>query len=107
MFFSLSAPTGVQAGEPGFSGRLAEMVLEHYTDLAEAVYGDSLKMARDLQKAVNQLLARPSEETLAAARAAWRASRVPYQQSEVYRFGNAIVDGLGGQSETPGHSTKA
>ena len=27
-----------------------------------------------------------------AARAAWIQSRVPYQQTEVYRFGNATVD---------------
>jgi putative iron-regulated protein len=26
------------------------------------------------------------------AREAWRAARIPYQQTEVYRFGNAIVD---------------
>ena len=70
----------------------AQMVVEHYTDLAEAVYGDSLVMARQLQTAVNRLLAEPREQTLAAARAAWRRSRVPYQQSEVYRFGNAVVD---------------
>ena len=33
-----------------------------------------------------------SEESLAAARDAWLAAREPYQQTEVYRFGNAIVD---------------
>src|SRR3546814_1956438 len=27
-----------------------------------------------------------------AARAAWVAARVPYQQTEVFRFGNPIVD---------------
>ena len=30
--------------------------------------------------------------TLDQAQQAWLASRVPYQQTEVYRFGNAIVD---------------
>ena len=29
---------------------------------------------------------------LAAARAAWKAARVPYSQSEGFRFGNAVVD---------------
>ena len=29
---------------------------------------------------------------LASQAPAWRTARVPYQQSEVYRFGNAIVD---------------
>ena len=45
-----------------------------------------------MQRAVEALLAAPSESTLEAARAAWRAARVPYQQIEVFRFGNPIVD---------------
>ena len=67
-------------------------VVSHYAVLAHAVYEDSLIAARVLQKAVHRLIAKPTEQNLAAARAAWKASRVPYQQSEVYRFGNAIVD---------------
>ena len=67
-------------------------VLSHYADLAHAVYEDSLSAARDLQGAVNQFVADPTEESFAAARDSWVAARVPYQQSEVYRFGNAIVD---------------
>ena len=38
------------------------------------------------------LLATPSEATLAAARDAWLAARVPYMQTEVFRFGNPVVD---------------
>ncbi len=34
----------------------------------------------------------PTDATLAAAREAWLAARVPYQQTEVFRFGNPIVD---------------
>ena len=67
-------------------------VLAHYSALAHAVYEDSLSAARTLQGAVNRLVADPSEENLEKARKAWVAARVPYQQSEVYRFGNAIVD---------------
>ena len=67
-------------------------VLSHYADLAHAVYEDSLIAARDLQGEVNQFIADPTEATMASARTAWRAARVPYQQSEVYRFGNAVVD---------------
>ena len=67
-------------------------VLAHYAALAHAVYEDSLVAARDLQASVDRLIAEPTENNLQAARAAWRAARVPYQQSEVYRFGNAIVD---------------
>jgi putative iron-regulated protein len=67
-------------------------VLDTYADIAEAKYADSLATAKDLQAAVSALIANPSEETLDAAKSAWLASRVPYQQTEVYRFGNAIVD---------------
>ena len=67
-------------------------VLSHYAALAHAIYEDSLVTARDLQNAVDRLIASPTEGNLGAARTAWKAARVPYQQSEVYRFGNAIVD---------------
>ena len=67
-------------------------VLAAYSDLALAMYGDSLTAARQLDTAVEALLATPSEATLAAARDAWRAARVPYQQTEVFRFGNPVVD---------------
>jgi len=70
----------------------AEAVVKTYADLALAKYGDALTTARALDVATNALIANPSPETLQAARDAWRAARVPYQQSEVYRFGNAIVD---------------
>jgi putative iron-regulated protein len=67
-------------------------VVTHYADLAAAKYGDSLATAQALQKAVADLVAAPSDASLGAARAAWVAARVPYQQTEVYRFGNAVVD---------------
>ncbi|WP_323040692.1 imelysin family protein [Gemmobacter sp.] len=67
-------------------------VVETYADIAAAAYGDSLSTAKTLQTAVNALIAQPSDATLAAAKTAWLAARVPYQQTEVFRFGNAIVD---------------
>ncbi|WP_170444158.1 imelysin family protein [Ruegeria arenilitoris] len=67
-------------------------ILETYADIAEAKYDDSLRAARKLQAAVAALVDQPSAENLTAARQAWVAARVPYQQTEVYRFGNPIVD---------------
>ncbi len=67
-------------------------VVKTYADLAAAGYGDSLTTAQALQGAVDALIATPSEATLTAAREAWKAARVPYQQTEVFRFGNPIVD---------------
>ncbi|SES06621.1 putative iron-regulated protein [Tranquillimonas rosea] len=67
-------------------------VLETYADIAEAAYSDSHTTATDLQAAVDALLEDPSAETLQAARTAWLQARVPYQQTEAFRFGNPIVD---------------
>lgn len=77
-------------GAPALAGK-AE-VLETYADIAHAGYEDSLFKARELQAAIETLLADPSPEALNAARAVWIEARVPYQQTEAYRFGNPIVD---------------
>jgi putative iron-regulated protein len=70
----------------------AKAVLTTYSDIALAKYEDSLTTAKALDTAIEALIAKPSDETLKAARDAWKAARIPYQQTEVYRFGNAIVD---------------
>ena len=67
-------------------------VLGNYADIAQAMYGDALVRAGKLDQAVGALLLSPDEATLAAAREAWLAAREPYQQTEVYRFGNPLVD---------------
>lgn len=67
-------------------------VLTFYADIAQATYSDSLAAARTLQTAVQTLVSDPTGANLQAARAAWIAAREPYQQSEVFRFGNPIVD---------------
>ena len=68
-----------------------EDVVETYADIAEAAYGDS-STAQALREAIGTLVESPSEETLNAAREAYTAARVPYQQTEAYRFGNPIAD---------------
>jgi len=84
------AAISAAAQEPGGPDPVA--VVANYADIAEAVYTDSLITAEALRDAVAALIADPSEATLTAAREAWLASRVPYMQTEVYRFGNIIVD---------------
>lgn len=81
------APAAVYAQAPADAD-----VLANYADIALAGYEDSLTTAKALDAAVDALIANPSEETLAAARAAWKAARIPYQQTEAFRFGNPIVD---------------
>lgn len=70
----------------------SQAVVSHYADLADAMYGDSLEGARGLQKSLDAFLAHPTEQTLSAARASWKAARVPYLQTEGFRFANTVVD---------------
>ncbi|GAA6199201.1 imelysin family protein [Aquicoccus sp. SU-CL01552] len=67
-------------------------VIDTYADIAQAGYEDSAITARRLLAAVDALIANPSAENLAAAKSAWLSARVPYQQTEAFRFGNPIVD---------------
>lgn len=83
----LALPVGLATAAPD-----KQAVIETYADIAEAMYQDSLTLARELQTAIGRLIAEPGEATMTATREAWLAARVPYQQTEVYRFGNAIVD---------------
>lgn len=67
-------------------------VVAHYREIAHANYEDAYISAKLLDKAINAFLAAPSEDGLKAARAAWKAARPSYQQTEHYRFGNPVVD---------------
>ncbi|MGP4843878.1 imelysin family protein [Marinobacter sp. 1Y8] len=72
-------------------------VIENYADIAYANFQDALTTAKALNKATDALIENPDDETLKAAKEAWLASRVPYQQTEAFRFGNAVVDDWEGQ----------
>ncbi|MDY8108972.1 imelysin family protein [Fulvimarina sp. 2208YS6-2-32] len=74
-----------------------QAVLETYADIALASYSDALASAKALDAATDALIETPSAETLAAAKDAWRASRPSYMQTEVFRFGNPIVDAWEGR----------
>lgn len=87
-----STPAAVQLDEAA-----KQAVVNHYANLALAVFSDAASTGKALQSAIDALLANPSEATLNAARQAWIAARVPYMQSEVFRFGNAVVDDWEGQ----------
>lgn len=92
MMVAASAAVLLAAGPAAAAAVDKKAVLSTYADIAHAKYEDSLVAAKTLKVAVDALVAAPSAETLAAAKAAWVAARVPYQQSEAFRFGNAAVD---------------
>lgn len=80
-------PAGAQSGAVD-----AKAVMGHYAAMARAVYEDALAGGKELQRSVESLIAKPNAETLAAARKAWVSARVPYLQSEAFRFTNPIID---------------
>ena len=71
---------------------LKAAAIETYADIALASYQDSLELAQALNDALAAFVAEPSDETLAAARAAWLASNEPYGQTEAYRFYGGPID---------------
>ncbi|MET0123918.1 imelysin family protein [Pseudomonas caspiana] len=75
----------------------AKAVVANYANMVYAVFSDAESTAKTLQTAINEFLATPNDKTLKAARDAWVAARVPYMQSEVFRFGNTIIDDWEGQ----------
>ena len=80
-----SVPARAEAPKPA-------AVVVNYADIALAGYEDALAEAKALKQATDALIATPSEETLKAARQAWRDARPAYQQTEAFRFGNPVVD---------------
>ncbi|UVK84073.1 peptidase [Pseudomonas sichuanensis] len=93
-----AAASTTTAAAPGAVDEAAgKAVVKHYTEMVYAVYSDSLSTAKQLQTAVDAFLASPNDQTLKAAKEAWAAARVPYLQSEAFRFGNTIIDDWEGQ----------
>lgn len=93
-----ASATSVQAAEQVEQATAKpEDVVQHYATVAHAVFEDALITARHLEKKIDVLIEEPSKENLETARQAWKNARVPYQQSEVFRFGNPNVDEWEGQ----------
>jgi len=70
-----------------------ELIADNHADIAYAAYSDSKTAALALQESVNTFIAAPSEDNLLAAKAAYKAIRAPYQQSEIMRFDSIITVG--------------
>ena len=88
---ALFATTALALASPALAVEESE-VMSTYADIAAAAYGDSLTTAQTLREAIDAFVDAPSAEGLQAARGAWLAARVPYQQTEAFRFANPAVD---------------
>ena len=67
-------------------------VIINYANIAEAKYNDSLLLAEKMLVDVNNFLDNTTEANLEKVKESWLAARKIYQQTEVFRFGNPVVD---------------
>lgn len=79
---------------PELDDRLTMEALRNYADIAFAAYDDSVRGVQALNRSIEALLMAPSAQTLSAAQAAWLKARVPYVQTEVFRFYDGPIDQL-------------
>lgn len=67
-------------------------VVETYAQIVHATYSDSLNSAKEMSRKINAFLAAPTQEGLVAAKESWIKARLPYLQTEVYRFYDGPID---------------
>jgi putative iron-regulated protein len=67
-----------------------------YARIVHANYTDCHAAARSLRSALANLVAKPSESALEAARKSWTAARRPYGLSEVFRYYAGPIDDADG-----------
>ena len=79
-----------------------DAVKENYVTMAAAVYEDSYDAVVNLRDAINVFTANPTEANLEAARDAYKLTRKPYQQSEIYRWDTVALVSEGDDLEADG-----
>ncbi|MEM8953561.1 MAG: imelysin family protein [Verrucomicrobiota bacterium] len=80
-----------QAADPNLKALQAETV-KTYADIVYANYQDTLAKAQNLQQALESFSQTPSIETLTKAKQSWIDARLPYLQTEVFRFYAGPID---------------
>lgn len=66
--------------------------VETYANIVYANYDDALSAAINLETALTEFVANPSDGTHTAAKEAWLAAREPYGQTEAFRFSGGPID---------------
>jgi putative iron-regulated protein len=70
--------------------------IETYSNIVYASYSDSYDKANDLLSKINTFAATPTQTNFDACKQAWKDSRIPYGQTEAYRFYDGAIDGQDG-----------
>ena len=75
-----------------FQLRSDDSIVKNYSDLAEAKYKDSLFLAENMAKYIEVFFRDTNSDNYENLKKSWLLARTIYQQTEVFRFGNPIVD---------------
>ena len=67
-------------------------ILVNYSNIAEAKYKDALNLAKEMHNSIEKFMNNTNESNFIAVKDSWLKARTIYQQTEVFRFGNPIVD---------------
>jgi putative iron-regulated protein len=87
----------IAATDPNAFKYEAEDEIAAYARGVHASYVAATESAKTVGVAVDALLANPTEETLAAARAAWVAARPAYLVTEAFRFYDGPIEDIEGE----------
>lgn len=99
MALLLLAPIAACGGDDGGGGTAAgglddsQVVMDYADQVIIPTYRLLARRAADLDAAASALAADPSDENLRAARDAWVATRLPWEQSEAFLFGPVEAQG--------------
>jgi putative iron-regulated protein len=71
---------------------LKTAAVSNYSDIVEASYSDAISTAEALKTTIDAFVAAPSASGLESCKTAWLASRIPYGQTEAFRFYEGPID---------------
>jgi len=87
-----AAPKVAVAAATGLTESDKLAALSTYASIAAVNYTDAVKDAKALQVAISDFTAKPTAETLQAAKDAWLVSRESYGTTEIFRLSNGPID---------------
>ena len=67
-------------------------ILVNYSNIAEAKYKDALILAKEMHSSIEKFMNNTNESNFIDVKDSWLKARTIYQQTEVFRFGNPLVD---------------
>ena len=67
-------------------------ILVNYSNIAEAKYKDALTLAKKMHSSIEKFMNDTNESNFIDVKDSWLKARTIYQQTEVFRFGNPLVD---------------